>query len=331
MSPEDRPPPRQAAVPQQDCVLALDLGGTGMKGAVLDRALAPVESMWIPTPRSQGPSAVVDAVTDSLLELRRKAHARGLRADHAGVVVPGIVDESRGRVLWAANLGWRDLPLAAELGQRSGLRVTLGHDVRAGGTAECLHGAARGVRNALFAAIGTGVVAALVCDGVAVTSGGYAGELGHLVVDPRGRPCPCGGAGCLETVSSASAVVAGYNAAVNRGVAGAAEVAALARGGDPVARAVWERAVEGLAKALASAVTLFAPEKIVLGGGLAEAGPLLLDPVRVALADRLAFQRRPTIVQAALGDRAGNIGAGIAAWRTAGLDTTDVRIPARVL
>ncbi|MFE9043470.1 ROK family protein [Streptomyces sp. NPDC007818] len=327
MRPEPRPLPTETATPQ-DSVLALDVGGTGLKGAVMDRTLAPVESLRVSTPRAEGPSAVVDAVTDLLAELRRRAHDRGLRPRHAGVVVPGIVDETRGRVLWAANLGWRDLPLAAELEQRTGLRVTLGHDVRAGGTAEFLHGAARGVRNALFVALGTGVAAALVCDGVAVTSDGYAGELGHLVVDPQGLPCRCGGVGCLETVASASAVVAGYNVAADRAVPGAVEVAALARRGDPIAQAVWERAVEGLAKALASAATLLAPERIVLGGGLAEAGPLLLDPVRVALADRLTFQRRPVLVRAALGDHAGRAGAGIAAWRTAGLDTTALPAPA---
>ncbi|MER8037344.1 ROK family protein [Streptomyces hydrogenans] len=320
MSPTPRPVPDETET-QQDCVLALDVGGTGMKGAVVDRTLTPVESLRVPTPRAQGPDAVVDTIADVLRTLRERALDRGLHVRHAGVVVPGIVDEARGRVLWAANLGWQGLALADVLARSTGLAVALGHDVRAGGAAESALGAARGTRNSLFVAIGTGVAAALVCDGVAVTSGGYAGELGHLVVDPRGAACACGGKGCLETVASASAVVAGYNALATRPVAGAVEVADRARRGDHVAEEVWNRAVEGLAHGLASVTTLLAPEKIVLGGGLAEAGPLLLDRVRVALARRLTFQRNPELVRATLGDRAGTIGAGIAAWRAAGVDT----------
>ncbi|MFF0483219.1 ROK family protein [Streptomyces sp. NPDC004435] len=319
MSPNPRPVPDETET-RQDCVLALDVGGTGMKGAVVDRTLTPVASLRVPTPRAQGPDAVVDTIADVLRTLRDGAQDQGLRVRHAGVVVPGIVDDARGRVLRAANLGWRDLALADVLARRTGLAVALGHDVRAGGAAESALGAARGTRNSLFVAIGTGVAAALVCDGVAVTSGGYAGELGHLVVDPQGADCACGGRGCLETVASASAVVAGYNALAPRPVTGAVEVADRARDGDPVAEEVWDRAVGALAQGLASAATLLAPEKVVLGGGLAEAGPLLLDRVRVALAERLTFQRGPDLLRAALGDRAGAIGAAIAAWRAAGVD-----------
>ncbi|MFJ8297161.1 ROK family protein [Streptomyces sp. NPDC094447] len=318
------------SAPQQDCVLALDVGGTSMKGAVLDRTLNSIASLRASTPRAHGPDAVVDAVADFLRFLQCKARDRDLIVRHAGVVVPGIVDEARGTAVYAANLGWRDAPLAAELARRTGLDVTLGHDVRAGGMAECTHGAARGARNALFVALGTGVAAAVVCDGVAVTSGGYAGELGHLVVDPQGRPCPCGGTGCLETVASASAVVAGYNAVSKRPVAGAVEVAALARRGDALAEQVWNRAVEALAQALAATTTLLAPEKVVLGGGLSEAGPLLVDRVRAALSKRLTFQRHPLVVQAALGDRAGSIGAGIAAWNAVGVDTSAARPASRM-
>ncbi|MGW6558572.1 ROK family protein [Streptomyces hydrogenans] len=324
MSPTPRPVPDETET-QQDCVLALDVGGTGMKGAVVDRTLTPVASLRVPTPRVQGPEDVVDTIVDVLRILRDMALDRGLPVRHAGVVVPGIVDEARGRALWAANLGWRDLALADVLARRTGLAVVLGHDVRAGGVAESALGAARGTRNSLFVAIGTGVAAALVCDGVAVTSGGYAGELGHLAVDPHGMACACGGRGCLETVASASAVVAGYNAVAPRPVVGAAEVADRARSGDPVAEEVWNRAVEALAQGLASVTTLLAPERIVLGGGLAEAGPLLLDRVRVALAGRLTFQRNPELVRAALGDRAGNIGAGIVAWSAAGVDAVAAR------
>nr|WP_051494281.1 ROK family protein [Streptomyces exfoliatus] len=301
-----------------DCVIGLDVGGTGMKGAVLDRSMQPVASLRRPTPRAEGPDAVVAAVTEALLDLGGLAAERDLTVRHAGVVVPGIVDEGLRRAVWSANIGWRDLPLAALLERGTGLPVRLGHDVRAGGVAECALGAGRGMRNVLFVAIGTGIAAALVCDGAPVVSGGYAGELGHVVVEPGGTACSCGGAGCLETVASATAVATRYTALTGRTVSGAAEVAALTGRGDPVARAVWERAADALAAALATVTSLLAPELVVLGGGLAEADALLLDPVRAGLSERLTFQRRPVLARAELGDRAGCLGAGLAAWQAAG-------------
>ncbi|MET9403570.1 ROK family protein [Kitasatospora sp. NPDC002965] len=306
----------------QGCVIALDVGGTGMKGAVLDHGMRPVDTVHRPTPRADGPAAVLDAIADTLLALDRTATGRGLLVHHAGVVVPGIVDDGLRRAVWSANLGWRDLPLAALLEERTGLHVTLGHDVRAGGVAECTLGAARGAQNVLFVAIGTGIAAALVCDGRPVRAGGYAGEIGHIAVGSGTEACACGRTGCLETVASAAAVASAYTARTGRAVAGAADVAALTGQGDPVAQEVWNRAATGLAEALATVTTLLAPELIVLGGGLAEAGPLLLDPVRAGLEERLTFQRRPLLVRAELGDRAACLGAGLAAWQAAGHTAT---------
>ncbi|MGW8764126.1 ROK family protein [Streptomyces sp. NPDC055815] len=298
-------------------MLALDVGGTVMKGAVLDPVMRPVASLRRPTPRSEGPEAVVDAIAATLLDLERLAAERELRVEHAGVVVPGIVDEGMQRAVWSANIGWRDLPLAAALTTRTGLPVTLGHDVRAGGAAECALGAARGARNVLFVAVGTGIAAALSVDGRPVRAGGFAGEIGHVRVR-GGTACPCGGAGCLETVASARAVASAYTARSGRPAGGASDVAARLRAGDPVARAVWDEAVEGLAEALAVVTSLVAPELVVLGGGLAEAGRLLLDPVRDRLDALLTFQRRPVLVRAGLGDQAGCLGAGLTAWQAAG-------------
>ncbi|MCX5126758.1 ROK family protein [Streptomyces sp. NBC_00347] len=300
-----------------ECVIALDVGGTGMKGAVVDRSVKPVATLHLPTPRADGPEAVVDAIAGALLALTDMATERGATVRHAGVVVPGIVDEDLQKAVWSANIGWRDLPLGAILAARTGLRVTLGHDVRAGGVGECVLGAARGAQNVLFVAVGTGIAAALVCDGRPVRSGGFAGELGHVVVR-AGTACACGGTGCLETVASASAIATAYGARTGRSVAGAADVAALVETGDRAARAVWSSATEGLAEALAAVTTLVAPELIVVGGGLAEADRLLLDPVRDGLTARLTFQRVPLLVRAELGDRAGCLGAGLMAWQAAG-------------
>ncbi|MCX5214504.1 ROK family protein [Kitasatospora sp. NBC_00240] len=300
-----------------ECVIALDVGGTGMKGALLDRGSALLVTERWPTPRAHGPEAVVDAIVSALRSLALRAAEHGLAVRRAGVVVPGIVDTERSLAVYSANIGWRDLPLASVIEERTGLPVTLGHDVRAGALAEVRLGAARGAQDALFVAIGTGISAALVSDGRLLAAGGYAGELGHLVVEPDGRLCPCGNAGCLETVASAAGIAMAYTALSGHTVAGADEVAARLTEGDEAARAVWARAVEGLATALTAAVTLLAPEVVVLGGGLAESGDLLLGPLRARLDEKLTFHRRPHLVAAALGDRAGCLGAGLHAWDAA--------------
>ncbi|WP_081952137.1 ROK family protein [Kitasatospora phosalacinea] len=296
------------------CVIALDVGGTGMKGALLDRELRTVVAERRPTPRADGPDAVVDAVVRALRSLEREAADRDRAVHGAGVVVPGIVDTDHARATYSANIGWRDLPLAAVLEQRTGLPVALGHDVRAGGLAEARLGAARGARDALFVAIGTGISAAIIADGRLLSASGYAGEIGHLVVDPRGEPCACGATGCLEAVASAAAIAAAYTARSGTPVSGAAEVAALLTAGDRIAGAVWQRAVDGLATALAAVVTTLAPEVVVLGGGLAESDGLLLAPLKRGLERRLSFHRTPRLVTAELGDEAGSLGAGLHAW-----------------
>ncbi|MEV6329221.1 ROK family protein [Streptomyces sp. NPDC051909] len=313
---------------ERGCVVALDVGGTGMKGALVDRDMTVLHTVRRATPRRWGADAVIAEIAAVLHELDRNAVTRRLAVRGAGVVVPGIVDEERRTAVHSANLGWRDLPLADYLEEASGLPVTLGHDVRAGGVAECRLGAARGAHDVWFVPVGTGISAAVFCEGRPVRAGGYAGELGHVVVDPGGEPCACGARGCLEGVASAAAVAAAYSARSGHPVEGAAAVAERLRQGDPDARAVWARAVEALSAALATATTLFAPEVVVLGGGLAEAGDLLLGPLRASLARRLTFQRRPELVLAELGDMAGCLGAGLAAWEAAGGASSAQRPPA---
>ncbi|MFE9658957.1 ROK family protein [Streptomyces sp. NPDC005955] len=299
---------------RHDCVIALDVGGTSMKGALLDRDLHVLDTVRRATPRASGRDAVVAEITAVLRTLEARATEHGTTPRGAGVVVPGIVDEGSRTAVYSANLGWRDLPLGDLLEGALGLPVALGHDVRAGGVAECRLGAARGARDAWFVPVGTGIAAAVICDGRPLSAGGYLGELGHVLAEPGGEPCGCGARGCLETISSAAAVAAAYGARSGRRVEGAAAVAALLERDDPDARVVWDRAVDALAAALATVTTLFAPQVVVIGGGLAEAGGLLLDPLRSAVARRLTFQRRPELVLAALGDMAGCLGAGLAAW-----------------
>jgi glucokinase len=295
-------------------VAAIDVGGTSIKAALVAEDLHVVHTRRAATRRVDG-SADVAQIAELIDELRTEAGA--MTVCGVGVAAPGIIDEEHGVARAAVNLGWRELPLRARLRESAGMPVALGHDVRTGGLAEFTVGAASGVRNAMFMPIGTGIAAAVLVDGHRLDADGYAGEIGHIVVDPAGSVCGCGIRGCLETVASAAFIARRYAEASGRPVTRAAEVADAVRAGDPDAVAVWDRAVDGLAAALTTASTLFAPEIVAIGGGLAESGDTLLAPLRAALVGRMTFQRVPKLVRASLGDNAGCIGAAIMAWRAA--------------
>ncbi|MEV5820704.1 ROK family protein [Micromonospora harpali] len=309
--------PADAAGPA-DVVVALDVGGTGMKCALVRPDGSTVHTERHPTDAGRGPDAVVETILDVAEGLAGKARADGLDPVALGIAVPGVVDEAAGVAVWSANVGFRDVPLRDLAAARLGLPTALGHDVRVGGLAEARLGAGRGTGHVLFVAIGTGIAAAHVVDGVAATGAhGAAGEIGHILVRPGGPRCGCGRDGCLEAVASASAIARRYAEATGAGPTGtpasAADVADRAAAGEPAAAGVWAEAVEALADGLATGQSLYDVESIVVGGGLAQAGPRLFDPLRAALHERMTFHRRPRLVAAALGDEAGCLGAALLA------------------
>jgi glucokinase len=297
----------------EPAAIGIDIGGSGIKGLLIDPATGAVlASHRTDTPVAEGPAAVTATVAATAMRLTELAEpSAALPA--VGVVVPGIVDEPCGVVRSAVNLGFLDLPLAANLSSAIGRPVRLGHDVRAGGLAEARFGAGLGERNVLFVPLGTGIAAGCVVDGRLLSAGGYAGELGHLVVVPGGEPCPCGQHGCLERYASAAAVARRYTARTGSPVSGSAEVIASVDAGDPAAIAVLDEAVQGLATALLAAITLLGSAVVVIGGGMARAGATLMDPLTSELEARMTFHRRPRLVTAELGDQAGAIGAALLA------------------
>jgi glucokinase len=289
-------------------VVAIDVGGTDTKAAVVGAGGAVLASRSLPTPRA-GPETgerVIDLVVQLVEEF-------GAGSAAVGLVVPGLVDERRGVGVSSENLDWRDVPFVDAIQERCGLPTVLGHDVRAGGLAESRLGAARGVRDALFMPIGTGIAAAVILGGRLHAADGYAGEIGHTDVG-HDEPCACGRRGCLEAIASAAAIARRY-AERTRRAATAQQVVAAAQAGDPVAIAVWDDALDALAASLAWVASVLAPEVVVIGGGLSRAGGALLDPLAERLGQRLTFiQRTPRLVPAELGDRAGCLGAALLAF-----------------
>ncbi|WP_330175123.1 ROK family protein [Streptomyces sp. NBC_01498] len=298
-------------------VIALDVGGTGMKAALVGTDGALLYEARRATGRERGPDAVVETILGFAADLRAHGVEHfGVGAVAAGVAVPGIVDTGRGIARYAANLGWHDVPLRDLLGDRlGGVPVALGHDVRTGGLAEGRIGAGRGADRFFFVPLGTGISGAIGIDG-AIEAGahGYAGEIGHVVVRPDGPVCGCGQTGCMETIASAAAVTRAWATASGDPEADAADCAKAVDSGDPRALAVWADAVDALAAGLVTALTLLDPRRLIIGGGLAEAGETLFAPLRAAVEERVTFQKLPEIVPAALGDTAGCLGAGLLAW-----------------
>ncbi|MFF1307766.1 ROK family protein [Streptomyces sp. NPDC058307] len=298
-------------------VIALDVGGTGMKAALVGAGGELLHRARRATGRERGPDAVVDGILDFAAELHAYGTEHlGVPAAAVGVAVPGIVDEDLGVASYSANLGWRDVPLRELLADRlGGVPVALGHDVRTGGLAEGRIGAGQGTDRFLFVALGTGIAGAIGIAGrVEAGAHGFAGEIGHVVVRPDGTACPCGQRGCLERYASAAAVSDAWASVTGNPEADAADCAKAVEAEDTRAREVWQHAVDALADGLVTALTLLDPRTLIIGGGLAEAGETLFTPLREAVRSRVTFQKLPTIVPAALGDTAGCLGAGLLAW-----------------
>jgi glucokinase len=291
-----------------DQVVAVDVGGTSIKAARVDAALKIHQTASLPTP-SNDPSGeqTVTLVAQLVAELSGNHSISAV-----GFVVPGALDEPNGVALWTGNLGWKELPIKNLLHERLQMPIAFGHDVRAAALAEQQAGAAKGAQNAVFIPVGTGIAAALIIDGAIRPSNGYAGEIGHLNVGHQ-LPCVCNKRGCLEAVASASAIARNYSSESGVRVDEALTVVELMRAGNPIALKVWNEAVDGLAVVCESLVTILAPELIVFGGGLAQAGKLLIDPLTERLRSSLTFQRMPAVVPAHFGANAGTIGAAVMA------------------
>ena len=301
-------------------VLAVDVGGTTIKGAVIGPDGTIRHSLSAP---SQADGDPVAAVRSLCAQLNADGVRRGDAPAAIGVVTPGLVDEDAGVVKYAANLNFRDVPLRALIHDDLGLPVAVGNDARSAGVAEAVAGAARGLDDFLLLPLGTGIAAAIVVRGHPVAGASRAaGEVGHMPVHPGGEQCSCGQRGCLEVYASAGGLARRY-ARLGGPSALDSRAIAAAVGTDPVARQVWDDATLALGTALATLTLTLDPARIVLGGGLADAGDMFFDPVRAALRDALAWRSPPPVVRSAFGARAALVGAAVLARRVAGRPVPD--------
>ena len=307
----------------------IDVGGTKIAGGVVDRdgevlAHATVES----------PAEHIEAIEDAIVGL-----VTDLRAEHpieaVGVGAAGYVDVSRSTVLFAPNLAWRNVDLRAELEPRLDLPVVIENDANAAAWGEFTFGAGHDVDDLLLVTVGTGVGGGVVLDGALHRGAfGVAGEVGHFRVVRDGQLCGCGKHGCLEQYASGTALVRNARAAAAGG-GHAADALVDRAGGDPHAidgPMITQAAQEGdafaieqlanlgrwLGEGIAALATVLDPAAVAVGGGVGDAGDLILNPVREAFARHLSglpYRPLAEIRPATLGNRAGMIGAADLARR----------------
>jgi len=317
--------------------LGIDVGGTGIKGAAVsaDGALAHRSERATP---AQDMDAIGGAISDLVRELADRCERDGQTVGAVGVACAGFIDASGSTVLFAPNLAWRDAPLKARLEASVGRPIFLENDANAAAWGEFRFGGARDADDMLLVTIGTGVGGGIVSDGELLRgSEGIAAEIGHMRVVPEGIRCGCGNRGCLESYASGTALVREARELVSGGSPHAGALSDLCGGdpaaltgqmvtqaasaGDPAATELFADLGRWLGEGIASMVALLDPELVVIGGGVSEAGDLLLAPTEAAFARQLTgrgHRRQADIVLALLGNDAGMIGAADLAARRAG-------------
>ena len=286
----------------------IDVGGTSLKSLVVNDVGEIVET----NAHSTANSTIAQLTSIASQLVSSHPDIAGI-----GIVVPGTVDEESGTVGYASNVDLSGVNIPAAVTTATSRPALLGHDGRGAGLAESLFGAAQGYESSVVIPIGTGISASLCFPGMVWPGHTHqSGEIGHIPVDPQGEPCTCGQRGCMEVYASAKGIARRYSEATGETV-GALEVERRL-GSDPVADAVWARAIEALSTVLTQLTLTLDPGCIVSGGGLSGAGDTLLDPLRAKVASVLAWRSPPPIVVSALGDAAGQWGAAVLASRAAG-------------
>jgi glucokinase len=303
--------------------VGVDIGGTKVAAGVVDERGRVLARARRSTP-SRDPRAVEDTIVEVVAVLRRTHEVAAV-----GIGAAGFVDADRARVLFAPHLAWRNEPLRDEVAARVDLPVVVENDANAAAWAEWRFGAGRGEDRLVCVTLGTGIGGGIVLDG-AVQRGahGMAGEFGHMVVYPEGHRCECGNRGCLEQYASGNVLGREARELARAGspvtvplmerVGGVVDdlvgpvITEAARDGDPCAIELFEDVGRWLGIGLANLAAALDPGIFVIGGGVSDAGELLLRPARLSFRRTLTgrgFRPEPRIVAAALGPEAGLVGA----------------------
>ncbi len=295
------------------CVIGIDLGGSKIALGLVNSRDEIIARRRIDTESDAGLGSVIERIAFEIEALKSLLPA-GRRVGAVGVGAPGPVDHISGDLLTLVNLpGISNSPFRRALQERTSLPVALDHDAKVAALGEFHFGAGIGRESMIYIVIGTGVGAAIIYQGRLIYGeSNSAGESGHMTVDPNGHRCHCGSRGCLETYTSGPALAKHYAAATGEMISGA-EVGRRALAGDENARAILRAAGRALGIAIASLAMTLNIELFVIGGGVVQAGDLLLEAARASLRDYSfpAVSARIQVSASVMGEDAPLLGA---AW-----------------
>jgi glucokinase len=309
----------------EQAAAGIDIGGTKIAVALENEAGAKLAARRFPTEVRLGPERILENICRAIEEMLAET---GAKLAAVGIGCPGPMDIERGLVLSPANLpDWIDFPIVELIKERFGVPVALDNDANAAALGEYFYGAGRGFKDVFYVTISTGIGGAIICDGRihhGLQAG--AGEIGHTIVEADGVRCRCGTRGCLETIASGTGIARRMRETLaaengkpveNFGEITAETVVERVRGGDAAARKIWDETIKYLAVGIGNAVTLIAPEAVIIGGGVAEAGELLLEPLRQAIGKNVTMLpiEKVEILKASLGSESGVCGALMLARR----------------
>ena len=309
-------------------VIAVDLGGTHIRGALVSSDGGVVRRSSMPTRSAEGPTAVIERITQVIETVADGADG----STPVGIASPGPLDPRSGTILFTPNLpGWRNVELVDQVVARTGRRVALQNDGNCGALGEAHFGSARGVDDLVYLALGTGIGGGVLSSGVLIDgSRGFGAEVGHVVVALDGPRCTCGSVGCLEAFAAGWAIQreAELVATIadgdrlkelaDGGEIHAGIVARAAGEGDPAAIRILERAGRALGAAIGAFTNIFNPSKVVIGGGVAAIGELLIGPARATIAQHsfIDMRREMIVDYSSLGSDTNLLGAAALAIRT---------------
>ena len=301
--------------------IGIDLGGTSVKYALIDNEGVFHFQGKLPSKADISAEAVIGQLVTACKETMASAQQLGVTIEGIGIGTPGIVDETNRIVLGGAEniKGWENLNLADRIEAETHLPVQMGNDANLMGLGATMYGAGQGARNVVFLTVGTGIGGAVVIDGKLFNGFANRGtELGHVPLIANGEPCACGSIGCLEHYASTSALVRRFNkraAEAGRSFSGeeinGELIVRLYKEGDKLATECLDEHCDFLGHGIAGFINIFSPQRIVIGGGLSEAGDFYIQKVserahRYVMADCAVNTR---IMAASLGNKAGSIGA----------------------
>jgi glucokinase len=295
-------------------IIGIDLGGTNLKIALFDSRLSFKQKKFFSTAEFSQPQSLIEGIVRAVFEIIKENKLKKSDILGVGVGLPGPVDVSRGVAHFFPNIpGWIDVPVEKILRKKTGLEVFVDNDANLMCLAEFKLGSAKGAKNAVCLTLGTGVGGGLIIDSKLYRGSSYAaGEIGHMPINLKGRPCNCGGTACLESYIGNRRIACLVKKVFKKDIP-LDELSRMAARNNPKAVRIWEDVGEKLGVALVSVVNLLNPDRIVIGGGVANAGRILFSRIEEVIITRAMVVQaaKVKVFKAKLGNDAGMLGGAL--------------------